>query len=425
MNIKFLKQKTLFQSLFGIILTIVLLPLAICGFYFLKYGSHLEIESLIIFFPFLLVITIIFTILGAYYISVKIRKPITQFTKSATEIARGNFTHKIEVNSDDEVGRLAKIFNYMTTELRRLDEMNLNKIITEKHKTETIIKNIADGVIVTDPKNKILIMNSVAERWFELIEKEVINYPIENFIKNSELMDLINKVQIHGNHDDYPVEIKLKPKEFIKEVILQAKAAQVVSSDGNLIGIVTIFRDITKEKEIDRMKTELVSMVAHELRSPLTSIAGFSELLLDIGITKEQSREYADIILKESNRLGDLINKFLDISRIESGKSQVNKIPLHIGYIIENILELNMYQAEKKGIKVQFDIPTELPLVQADKEMIEQVILNLFSNAVKYSPNNTSIAMSVKIGEDELIIEVKDEGFGISKQSFPNIFTET
>ncbi len=175
-------------------------------------------------------------------------------------------------------------------------------------------------------KNKSLVLNSVAEQWFNINEKEVIYNPLEKFINNNELSDLINKVRIQGNHYDQSVEIKLKPYKKRKEVILQAKAAQVVGNDKALIGIVTIFRDITKEKEIDRMKTELVSMVAHELRSPLTSISGFSELLLDTGVTREQSHEYAEIILKESNRLGDLINKFLDISRIESGKSQVNRI---------------------------------------------------------------------------------------------------
>ena len=425
MNIKFIKKRSLFRSLFGIILLITFLPLVIAGFYFWNCTDKLEIRtSLIYLFLLLVVLTISLTIWGAYYISKKLNMPITQFTKSATEIARGNFSHKVEIHTDDEVGRLAKIFNYMTTELRRLDEMNLNKIITEKNKTETIIKNIADGVMVTDPLNKLLVLNSVAEQWFELKESDVIYSQIEKLIQNIELMDLINKVREQGNHQDYSVEVQLKPKQFRKDIILQAKAARVVSKDQSLIGIVTIFRDVTKEKEIDRMKTELVSMVAHELRSPLTSIAGFSELLLDRGITKEQSHEYAGIILKESNRLGDLINKFLDISRIESGRSQMNKVPLHMGYIVQNILELNLYQAEKKSIRIELDIPEELPLVSVDKEMMEEVILNLYSNAAKYSPKNTTITIAVYVQEDELIVKIRDEGYGISEQSLPNIFNK-
>jgi len=172
------------------------------------------------------------------------------------------------------------------------------------------------------------------------------------------------------------------------------------------------------------MKTELVSMVAHELRSPLTSIAGFSELLLDSGITKDQSEEYAEIILKESNRLGNLINKFLDISRIESGKSQVNKIALDIGFLITNIIGMNLQQAEKKKIRVEMNIPEDLPSVNADKGMIEEVILNLFSNAVKYSPEHTMVSISANQSETDLIVSVKDEGYGISKKALPNIFNK-
>ncbi len=424
MKTNFFKTRSLFWNLIGVVLFVALLPLAIGGFYLF---SHAPAESTTIgFFIVLVVFTIICASLGSYYISARIKKPITQFTNSATEIARGNFSHKVTVRSFWEVERLAKLFNYMTTELRRLDKMNLNKIITEKHKTETIIRNIADGVIVTDPENKILVVNSVAEKWFDLNEKEVLYNPVEKFIDNKDLLELVTKVRNEGNHHDETVEIISKPKKFRKEVILQAKSAQVVSNDDSLIGIVTIFRDVTKEKEIDRMKTELVSMVAHELRSPLTSIAGFSELLLDVSITKDQSQEYAEIILKESNRLGELINKFLDISRIEAGKSQLNKVPLHLGYLLENILELNIYQAEKKNIKVDCDVPQDLPLVNIDKEMIEEVILNLFSNAVKYSPKDTKIQIKVekREEEDDLVIAVKDYGYGISKDSLPQIFNK-
>jgi signal transduction histidine kinase len=204
--------------------------------------------------------------------------------------------------------------------------------------------------------------------------------------------------------------------------VLQAKAAQVIDAENELIGIVTIFRDITKEKEIDRMKTELVSMVAHELRSPLTSIAGFSELLLDEGVTQDQSKEYAEIILKESNRLGDLINKFLDISRIESGKSQVHKTPVQIGHVIESILEMNMYLAERKGMTVNINVPDDLDTIWVDREMMGEVILNLFSNAVKYSPERKAITIEVEDKDDEQLIRVADQGYGIPQKSLNKIF---
>ncbi|MBN1550800.1 HAMP domain-containing protein [bacterium] len=424
MTVKLLQKETLFKSLFAVILIIATIPLILSGLNLLRFGGQQVLRSSAVIFYGLIVLTVIMSITGAYYLSKKISKPLTLFTKSATEIARGNFSHRIKINSEDEVGRLAKIFNYMTTELQRLNEMNLNEIITEKNKTKTIIKNIADGVIVTDPSNKILMINSVAEQWFELKEKDVTNKPIERFIVKKELVDLINHARKAENNLDKSVEVQLRPKNFRKKVVLQAKAAEVISNEGTPIGIVTILRNITREKEIDRMKTEIVSMVAHELRSPLTSIAGFSELLLDSGITKDQSQEYADIILKESNRLANLINKFLDISRIESGKSDVNKIALDIGFLVTNILETNLYLAKKKKIRVDVSIPENMPMIYADKGMIEEVIINLFTNAVKYSPEHTRILITAIQKDTELKISIKDEGYGISKESLPNIFNK-
>lgn len=359
---------------------------------------------------------------GAFYLSRKINRPIAHFAKSATMIARGNFTHRVNVNSNDEIGKLAKIFNYMTTELQRLYEMNLNKIITEKNKTETIIKNIADGVIVTDPDNRVLVFNSIAESWFGLKEREIVQRPIENFIHDKELICLIKRIRNSENNHSSALEIQLKPPKSRRKLVLQAKAARVVRSEGELIGIVTILRDITREKEIDKMKTELVSMVAHELRSPLTSISGFSELLLDTNISEEQSKEYAEIILKESNRLGDLINKFLDISKIEAGKSRMNREPAYIKEIIDKVLDLNIHQAGRKKIQVNIELPDELPIIMVDKEMIGEVILNLFSNAIKYSPEGSKVSILVSKTNASLRIEVKDTGYGISKKSLPRIF---
>jgi signal transduction histidine kinase len=185
---------------------------------------------------------------------------------------------------------------------------------------------------------------------------------------------------------------------------------------------VTILRDITREKEIDRMKTELVSMVAHELRSPLTCISGFSELLLDNSITRDQSEEYAQIILKESNRLSDLINKFLDISKIESGKSQMQKTPVDLKMLIEKVLDFNSQLAEKKQIRVRFDAPLEVPMLNLDRDMMEQAILNLYSNAIKYSPEHASVTIRLLDNEKDVTIEVEDTGFGISEKSLQHIF---
>ncbi|MDZ7344603.1 MAG: cell wall metabolism sensor histidine kinase WalK [candidate division KSB1 bacterium] len=435
----FFKRKTIFRKVFFITLLVSLLPLIVLWVYLLhdaagegattreNSGSGFwQLVEPIGQMPQVLYIVFGLAILlataGSYYLSKRISQPITHFTRTATEIARGNFNERVTVDSQDEIGKLARIFNYMTEELHRLRKMDLNKMINEKNKTETIIKNIADGVIVTDPSNRILMMNSVMEKWFGIKEKECVNKPLEAHITNSHLLQFIRNVQNESKQKQPTTEIVVKSTKTWRDIFLQARAAHVLNEQNDLIGIVTILRDVTREKEIDRMKTELVSMVAHELRSPLTSISGFSELLLDQSVNREQADEYATIILKEANRLSELINKFLDISKIEAGKSQVKKAPMQIRDVVDKVLDVNLHQAEKKGIVVSVKVSPKFPLVFGDKDMLEQVILNLFSNAVKYSPENTAIEIRLKELENDVLVEVEDNGYGISEKSLPRIF---
>lgn len=358
----------------------------------------------------------------AFFISRFITTPISEFEQSATKIARGDFSHEIKVQSDDEIGRVARLFNYMTLELRRLDRMNLSKIIEEKRKFETIIKNIADGVIVTDPKLNVSVMNDAIRNWYSLQDADSTVQKLESIVDDPKLIQLIEQATKRKKTVLPGVEISVRPEGEWKTRILQGRAARVLQDDGVLIGVVTILRDVTQQKEIDRMKTELVSMVAHELRSPLTSISGFSELLLDDDLTREQGEEYARIILTEASRLSELINKFLDISRIESGRIQPKKGQVDLNETIQMVIGNNSYLATRKSIAVEVHEAPEQAKVYADGGMMEQVFLNLFSNAIKYSPENTRIDIVIKNSRQNVYVEVHDQGYGIPREAIPNIF---
>ena len=310
----------------------------------------------------------------------------------------------------------------MTLELRRLDRMNLAKIIEEKRKLETIIKNIADGVIVTDPRLNVSVLNDAIRKWYNLQTDDLSSKPLSNYIEEPKLIQLIEDASTKERKILPGVEVAVKPEGEWKTRVLQGRAARVLQDDGVLIGVVTILRDVTQQKEIDRMKTELVSMVAHELRSPLTSISGFSELLLDDDITREQSEEYARIILTEASRLSDLINKFLDISRIESGRIQPKKGKVDLNETLQMVVGNNSYLAAKKNIEVEVHESSNIAMVYADSSMMEQVFLNLFSNAIKYSHDNTRIDVVIKTTSQNVIVEVHDQGFGIPREALSKIF---
>lgn len=415
----------LFRKIFYALLAASLIPVFLLLFFLFQNGGILAdnwAEGLLTQFIGVIVLALLLAGIFGFYLSRYFTTPISHITDGATKIARGNFSHQINVSGDDEVGRLAKLFNYMTTELRRLDAMNLSKIIAERNKTQTIIKNIADGVIVTDPKSRILIINNTIEKIFGLKQDKVFEKPLQDFITEPKLAQLFKEAEKRSNETLPAVELSIKLQDDWKNRILQARAARVQQDDGTLVGIVTILRDITEQKEIDRMKTELVSMVAHELRSPLTSISGFSELLLDEDISKAQTEEYASIIVKESNRLSDLINKFLDISRIESGRIQPNKTKLDIYEIVQMVVGNNSYLASRRGILVEIHESSKNMIVNADSGMMEQVFLNLFSNAIKYSHENTRIDIVFKSNEENISVEFHDQGFGMSQKALKKIF---
>ncbi len=371
---------------------------------------------------FFLLLGILGAILGALYFAKRITVPLQHFAKSATEIARGDFTQRIDIHSKNEIGRLARIFNYMMLELRRLNEMNLNQIISERAKTRAVIKNIADGVIVADPKGKIVMLNAAIEEWFQIDERKVIDQPLTRVLPNEHLEELMREMEQEPELKPFTREFSVRLPGQRKESFFQARSSWVDDHDGHKIAAVTILRDITREKEIDRMKTELVSLVAHELRSPLTSISGFAELLLDTPLNDESIYEYSKIIKQESDRLSELVNKFLDLTRIEAGRMDFHPQLFQLNELIEGILYIASSHAQTKNITLDVNLSDKMHLVLIDSKLMSEVILNLLSNAIKYSPSGTKVTLNVREEGDTILIEVIDQGYGIPEKYQERIF---
>ncbi len=370
----------------------------------------------------ILLFGIFLTVLGTTYYWKKIAGPLDRFARSATEIARGDFNQRIEIDSDDEIGRLAKIFNYMVIELRRLNRLNLNKIISEKNKTQTIIRNIADGVIVTDNENRIITVNSAVERWFHVKEKDLINQPIEKFLDVPELSQMLQDIRETDLEGTFTREMSITLPHETKPRVFQARATKIKGEEDSEVGVVIVLRDITREKEIDRMKTELVSMVAHELKSPLASISGFAELLLLPDESPEAIQEYASVIRNEANRLADLVNKFLDITKIEAGRIDFHPTELPVSVVLNGVLHVASAEAQKKNITLDVEVQREDLTLHADEKMISEVLLNLLSNAIKYSPENTRVLLRFFENENGVVLQVRDQGYGIPPEHLPRIF---
>jgi two-component system, OmpR family, phosphate regulon sensor histidine kinase PhoR len=347
-------------------------------------------------------------------------RPFDRLMETAVEIGRGNFGIRVPMHNNRSMNRLAKLINYMATEMDHLQKMNVHAIINEKNKTEIILRNIADGILVLDAEGRIMLVNATAEKWLRIEEAGVLQKPFRECLRSKPLVALIQ-----GALKDSPSassEMILKQADSRQDRLIQATATRVTNREGRTIGTVTVLRDVTKEREADRIKTELVSMVAHEIKSPLTSIYGFSELLIESELQNKKSAEYARVIQAEASRLTDFVNKFLSLSRLESGKIKIKMDPFDLRPVIEKTVSVFEAQAEQKAILIVIQAPDALPLVVGDQDLVDQVLVNLVSNAIKYSPRQSKIGIELSVGPKEVWVNIIDNGYGIPRESLPKIF---
>jgi PAS domain S-box-containing protein len=299
---------------------------------------------------------------------------------------------------------------------KELKEANINLSI-EKLRIESIIQSMEDAVIAIDKENKVVLVNRVAEKIFNINASHAFGVEISNFKINQTVIDNFRVVL------DSKVTIKNEVKFHFgnKEHIFAAVFTPIVGEKKEAAGSVAVFRDITEIKELDKMKSEFLNMVSHELRTPLTPIQAYSELMLIRNMDSEKVKSYAEIINKETQRLGSLIGDLLDLSRIESGKGlSLTLEEVDVINFLKDIYE--MYKNTSQKHKIILTVPEKSEIILFDKNKMSQVMINLLSNAIKYSPDGGNINIIMEDKNDRIYITVKDEGIGISKEDLPRIF---
>ena len=344
------------------------------------------------------------------------------FLNAAKELSAGNLQYRVPSEGDGDVRLFADAFNSMAEQLEEADELNAANLIRETSKSEAILHNIADGVIVTGARGEVIVINAPARGWFDVEEEGCLDRSVVDCARLAGLGELIGEIGESGDSAVHSREIQVEVPGQVRATIINARATRVLTERGEFNGVTTVMRDVTAEREIDRMKTELVSVVAHELRSPLVSIMGFSGILLEENLEISTRLEFARIINDESNRMVEMINKFLDISRIESGKTDVVKVPTDVADLVRQVIEINRGQADTRGMDVHFHAPSRITPITVDPDLIGQALLNLFTNAVKYSPEDTRIDITVTEHRNTIEIAVEDQGYGISDEAQKRLF---
>lgn len=277
-----------------------------------------------------------------------------------------------------------------------------------------------EGLVAYDPAGRVARVNPAACEMLGLTEEELlsgISTPLENLIGEEAAAEIVAA-------GERPIEITFQ--RCGEPLVVMARYDAVFGADDELVGHTLALHDITREREIGDMKNEFVSTVSHELRTPLTSIKGYVDLILDgdAGEINEIQREFLGIVKENSDRLVELINEMLDISRIESGRVHLKVEPMSVQDSVEGAVDTFRAVLTQTGRDIQVDIEHGLPPVAADRDRVGQVLINLISNALKYSPAGGLVAIGVAQHGDFVKIFVRDQGLGISEEDLGQMFTK-
>jgi NtrC-family two-component system sensor histidine kinase KinB len=358
------------------------------------------------------------------YVLSGIFKPIRELTNHVAAIKEGNLYHKIDIKTSDEIGQLALEFNNMTKRLQNYDQMNIKKLIDEKNKSTAIVNSISDPVIVTDAAFKIVLINPAAEDLFAITHESATSRHFLEVIDNKQIYNSIAQVIKNTDKNSSKVEDILVVKTNDKERYYKITAAPIFDKDKVIINVVAVLQDITHLKEVENLKSEFVSTVSHEFRTPLTSISLGVGLLLDgtLGEINSGQKEIITAIRDEEVRLANLVSDLLDLSRIEAGKISVNMKPVQIESIIDGTVRMMLEQAKNKNISLCYYNYVKLPKVMADADKIKEVLVNLIGNSLKFTPDNGKIEVYSNFRDDKIFISVKDNGIGIPREYHEKIF---
>lgn len=356
-------------------------------------------------------IAIVLTIIFAFFLSTRITSPLIKMREAAFELARGEFNTKVPILTHDEIGELAIAFNRMGRQLK----FHINALNQEKEQLSSIVNSMADGVITLNRHGDMLVTNPPSEQFLQDLYFES-NINIEE--KNKQLPEVLNQLLqkvIQGE------------KEAVYEISLQGRDWVMIMTplyDQSFVrGAVAVMRDMTEERQLDKLRKDFIANVSHELRTPIALMQGYSEAIVDdIANSKEEKNELAQIIHDESLRMSRLVNELLDIGRMEAGHIELHKEEIEINIFIEKIYRKFIGISEEQKITLNLIEEINHPIALFDADRIEQVFTNLIDNAISHTDAGGYVNVKVNNTEKQLHVEITDNGSGIPKEDLSFIF---
>lgn len=352
------------------------------------------------------------TIVLGYLLAKSVTEPIAEVTRKASRMARGEFDQKVDVKSDDEIGRLGEMFNELTEKLKT----TLGEMSSEKSKLETILNYMADGLIAVDLDGTVIHVNSKALEIFgkdrqdlgkgydELIAPYNEEMTVERIRENTPLLVGSGNIVIAGSF--YRVDY-----------------APFMDERKEYAGLVLLMQDVTEQQKLENMRREFVANVSHELKTPLTSIKSYTETLLEGALeNKPLALQFLSVIDSESDRMTRLVRNLLQLSNFDYEKVLWDKSCHDVVALIQNAILKMEVTAKGKGMAMVFESDSIRLEGYFDHDRIEQVVLNVLSNAIKYGNRETAVNVHLEKASDEAVIRIKDRGIGIPEKDLERIF---
>lgn len=351
------------------------------------------------------------TVILGIFIAQTITRPIADMRRQAQAMAKGNFSRKVRVYGNDEIGQLAISFNHLTNRLQEAQSTTEG----ERRKLASVLSNMTDGVIATDRKGRIILINDPALRLLRVPRDLVLQRPISSVL---------------GIDSQYAFEDLIHMKESInldfstpeRPYILRANFSVIQKETGFVNGLITVVHDNTEQEKIDMERREFVANVSHELRTPLTTMRSYLEALAD---GAWQDSDLAPTFLKttqtETERMIRLVNDLLQLSKMDSRDYDLNKEMVEFNKFFNRIID-RFEMSKSNNVNLQRLLPDAQYFVEIDTDKLTQVIDNIISNALKYSPDGGNVRFGVIVQEGFLKVMISDDGMGIPKENVERIF---
>jgi len=358
-----------------------------------------------------LLLAVLVSVIIGYLLGKTITVPIINLTKRAEKLAAGEFD-VIEVSKEnDEIGRLSNAFGYMSQELKK----TIMEVNGEKTKIETILLNMTDGVLAFDLSGKIMLINPEAQKFIDGENLDTLRF--DEFFKrinaNITLGDLI-----YIKSESSPEREVQYNERYLKLNFV------TIEQDKKISGVLVVMRDITNQEKLELARREFVSDVSHELRTPLTTVKSYAETLMDESMTdKDLQNRFLSVIIKEADRMTRIVKDLLTLSKLDEAQNDTTEPDdIDLQVLLDGVIEKMYITAKKKNQSITYKPVNPVPLFKSNRDKLEQVVINIVSNAIKYTGDGGNINVVSGRLYNDAFIKVIDNGIGIPKENLPRLF---